>query len=139
MSETPANYSAKALDHFLNPRNVGEVAGADAIGEAGPSESGDSLRLSLRIVEGKIAEAKFRVFGCPATIASASMATELLTGMTLAEAERFSNRQVVAALGGLPRGKVQCSVLGEEALRGALENFKRQRPAELTGQIIHDG
>jgi nitrogen fixation protein NifU and related proteins len=137
MNDTVGQYSATAVDHFLNPRHVGEVAGAEAVGEAGPSESGDSLRLSLRIAGEKIVEAKFRVFGCPAAIASASMATELLTGMTLAEAGRFSNREVVAALGGLPRGKVQCSVLVEEALRAALEDYKKRRLAEPAREIHH--
>jgi nitrogen fixation NifU-like protein len=138
MSETPGHYNATVLDHFLNPRHVGEVPAPDGIGEAGKSGDGDTLRLSLRIEDGKIVQARFRAFGCPAAIASASVATELITGMTLAEARHFSNREVVAALGGLPAGKMQCSVLAGQALRAALEDYEKRHPAApLAGRTIH--
>ena len=128
MSPAPALYNPTVLDHFLNPRNVGEVPQAEALGEAGEPSCGDTLRLSLRIKDGRIVNARFRTLGCGAAIASSSMATELLTGRTVEEARHFSNEEVVAALGGLPPSKVQCSVLAGQALRAALEDYDRRRP-----------
>jgi nitrogen fixation NifU-like protein len=132
MSETPAFYNATVLDHFLHPRNVGEINEADAIGEAAQSDGGDTLRLSLRIKDGKIVEARFQAFGCAAAIASSSMATELITGRTVEEARLFSNEEVVAALGGLPAAKIQCSVLARQALRAALDDYAKRRLAGPT-------
>jgi nitrogen fixation NifU-like protein len=129
MSPTPALYNPTVLDHFLNPRNVGDVQEADGIGEAAQSNGGDTLRMSLKIKEGKIAEARFRAFGCAAAIASSSIATELIEGMTLEQARRFSNRQVVEALGGLPAAKIQCSLLASQALRAALDDYNKKQPA----------
>jgi len=120
MSEPPALYNPTVMDHFLNPRNVGELAQPDAVGEAGEPNCGDMLKLHLRIAGGRIADVRFRALGCAAAIASSSMATELIKGRTLEEARHFSNDEVVAALGGLPEGKMQCSVLAAEALRAAL-------------------
>jgi nitrogen fixation NifU-like protein len=130
MRRTPALYNPAVLDHFLNPRNVGDVPRADGVGEAGRSDCGDTLRMSLKIEEGRIVEARFRAIGCAASIASSSMATELVRGRTLEEARRFSNEEVVAALGGLPPGKIQCSVLAGQALQAALEDYyQKRRPA----------
>ena len=129
MRPAPALYNATVLDHFLNPRNVGDVPEADAVGQAGEPNCGDTMRLSLRIKDGRIVDARFRTFGCGAAIASSSMATELLKGRTLGEARRFSNRDVVAALGGLPPAKIQCSVLACQALQAALEDYAKRHPA----------
>jgi nitrogen fixation NifU-like protein len=128
MSPAPAFYNPIVLDHFLNPRNVGDVPEAEALGQAGEPNCGDAMRLSLRIQDGRIVDARFRAVGCGAAIASSSMATELLTGRTVEEARHFSNEEVVAALGGLPPSKVQCSVLAGQALRAALEDYDRRRP-----------
>ena len=128
MSETLAMYNPTVMDHFLNPRNVGEVPDADAIGEAGEPNCGDTLRLTLKITGGRITDVRFRALGCGAAIASSSMATELLKGRTLDEARHFSNEEVVAALGGLPPAKIQCSVLAAEALRAALKSYDRISP-----------
>jgi nitrogen fixation NifU-like protein len=121
---TPALYNPIVLDHFLNPRNVGDLPEPDALGQASQPDCGDSLTLSLAIKDGKIVDARFRAFGCPAAIASSSMATELLKGRTIEEARRFSNGEVVEALDGLPAAKMQCSVLAAQALHAALEYYR---------------
>ncbi len=128
MKPAPALYNPTVLDHFLNPRNVGEVPQAEALGQAGEPNCGDTMRLSLRIQDGRIVDARFRTLGCGAAIASSSMATELLKGRTVEEARHFSNEEVVAALGGLPPAKRQCSVLAGQALRAALADYDRRRP-----------
>jgi nitrogen fixation NifU-like protein len=128
MSPAPALYNATVLDHFLNPRNVGDVPEAEALGQAGEPNCGDTMRLSLRIKDGRIVEARFRTVGCGAAIASSSMATELIKGRTIEEARRFSNQEVVAALGGLPPAKIRCSVLAGQALRAALEDYEKRHP-----------
>jgi nitrogen fixation NifU-like protein len=126
MTDSGFLYNSTVLDHFLNPRNTGDVAEPDAIGEAGNSDDGDTLRLTLRIKDGRIVDARFRACGCGAAIASSSMATELIKGKTLEEARHFSNAEVVQALGGLPAAKIQCSVLAAQALRAALDDFDRR-------------
>jgi nitrogen fixation NifU-like protein len=128
MSSAPALYNATVLDHFLNPRNVGDVPEPEALGEAGEPGSGDTMRLSLRIKDGKIVDARFRTVGCGAAIASSSMATELIKGRTIKEARHFTNHEVVAALGGLPPSKIQCSVLAGQALRAALDDYENRHP-----------
>jgi nitrogen fixation NifU-like protein len=115
------------MDHFLNPRNTGDVPEPEATGEAGEPACGDTMRLTLRIKGGRILEARFRTLGCAAAIASSSMATELLKGRTIGEARHFSNKEVVAALGGLPADKIQCSVLAAQALRAALEDYESRQ------------
>ena len=122
------------MDHFLNPRNLGEVEDADGIGEVGEAACGDLMRLSLKIEAGRIREARFKTFGCAAAIASSSMATELVTGRTLEEALRLTNKDVAEALGGLPPGKIHCSVLAEEAIQAALDDY-RQRHPEAAAQV----
>jgi nitrogen fixation NifU-like protein len=124
-------YGTGVLDHFENPRNVGEVVDPDAASWVESPVHGDRLKLTLRIEGGRIAEARFRAFGCGAAIASSSMATVLLTGRSLEDAARLTREEVAEALGGLPESKVHCSVLAEEAVRRALEEYgKRQGAAE---------
>ena len=113
-------YSDLLLDHFENPRNVGEASRVDACGRAANPGCGDELVLTLRVDEGRVAEACFRASGCAASIASSSMTTVLLAGRTLDEAGRLTNVEVAAALGGLPPAKMHCSVLAEEAVAAAL-------------------
>ncbi|MBI4576563.1 MAG: iron-sulfur cluster assembly scaffold protein [Planctomycetes bacterium] len=111
------------MDHFRNPRNVGEVPGAEAVGEVTNPVCGDFMRLSLRVRDGVILEARFKTFGCPAAIASSSMLTEMLAGRSLEEARRITNDDVARALGGLPPQKVHCSVLAEDTLAAALSKL----------------
>ena len=122
-------YSQLVLDHFLNPRNVGEVKDADGVGEVGAAAFGDVMKISLKVRGERIAEARFQTFGCGTAIAASSVTTELITGRTLEEAKKFSNQEVIDALGGLPPEKVHCSMLAEEAVRAALKNYwQRQKP-----------
>ena len=129
MSPTPALYNATVLDHFLNPRNVGDVPDPEALGHAGEPNCGDAMRLSLRIQNGKILDARFRTVGCGAAIASSSMATELIKGRSVEQARQFSNQEIVAALGGLPPAKIQCSLLAAQALRAALADYEKRHPS----------
>jgi nitrogen fixation NifU-like protein len=117
-------YNETVMDHFLNPRNMGDVSEADGIGEVGAAACGDIMKISLKIRDGKIEDARFKTFGCGSAIASSSMATELIKGRTLEEAKNFSNQEVVDALGGLPPVKIHCSVLAEEALKAAIEDYE---------------
>jgi len=128
MSETYTLYNQTVMDHFMNPRNMGDLKDADGIGEVGAAACGDIMKISLRIKEGKIEDARFKTFGCGSAIASSSMATELIKGRTVEEALNFSNQEVVDALGGLPPVKIHCSVLAEEALKAALEDYMKKRP-----------
>ena len=120
-------YNDTVMDHFLNPRNMGDVSEADGIGEVGAAACGDIMKISLKIRDGKIEDARFKTFGCGSAIASSSMATELIKGRTLEEAKNFSNQEVVDALGGLPPVKIHCSVLAEEALRAAIEDYEAKQ------------
>lgn len=120
-------YNETVMDHFLNPRNMGDVAEADGVGEVGAAACGDIMKISLKIRDGKIEDARFKTFGCGSAIASSSMATELIKGRTLEEAKNFSNQEVVEALGGLPPVKIHCSVLAEEALKAAIEDYEAKQ------------
>lgn len=120
-------YNDTVMDHFLNPRNMGDVESADGIGEVGAAACGDIMKISLKIRDGKIEDARFKTFGCGSAIASSSMATELIKGRTLEEAKHFSNQEVVDALGGLPPVKIHCSVLAEEALKAAIEDYEAKQ------------
>ena len=123
-------YNDTVMDHFLNPRNMGDVQEADGIGEVGAAACGDIMKISLKIRDGKIEDARFKTFGCGSAIASSSMATELIKGRTLEEAKNFSNQEVVDALGGLPPVKIHCSVLAEEALKAAIEDYEAKQTAQ---------
>jgi nitrogen fixation NifU-like protein len=120
-------YSDKVMDHFMNPRNMGEIEEADGVGEVGNPACGDVMKLYLKIEGDKIVDAKFKTFGCGAAIASSSMTTELIKGKTIDEALSISNEAVAEALGGLPPAKQHCSVLAEEALKVALEDYKKKK------------
>lgn len=118
-----ALYSEKVMDHFRNPRNVGTIENADGIGEAGNTKCGDIMKVYLKIEDGMIADARFETFGCGSAIASSSMATELIKGRPVSEALALTNKAVVEALDGLPAHKVHCSVLAEEAVKKALQDY----------------
>ncbi|MFZ2223653.1 MAG: Fe-S cluster assembly scaffold protein NifU [Candidatus Deferrimicrobium sp.] len=119
-------YSAKVMDHFMNPRNVGEIDGADGIGEVGNPACGDMMRLYLKIEGGTVVDAKFRTFGCGAAIASSSMLTEMIKGKTIEEAQAISNQHVADALDGLPAVKIHCSVMAEQAVKSALDDYAKK-------------
>ena len=116
-------YSEKVMDHFTNPRNVGEIEDADAVGEVGNEVCGDIMKIFLKIENDIIVDAKFKTFGCGSAIATSSMATEMIKGKPLSEALELSNKAVVEALDGLPPAKLHCSVLAEEAVKAAIANY----------------
>ncbi|SHI68556.1 nitrogen fixation protein NifU [Dethiosulfatibacter aminovorans DSM 17477] len=124
-------YTEEVMDHFRNPRNVGEIENADGIGEVGNAQCGDIMKIYLKIDDDIITDVKFLTFGCGSAIASSSMATELIKGKSIDEAVELTNKAVVDALGGLPKVKVHCSVLAEQAVKAALHNY-----AEKTGKTI---
>jgi len=123
-------YSEQVMEHFRNPRNVGEIEDADGVGKVGNPVCGDIMELSIKVKDGRIDDAKFRTFGCGAAIATSSMVTELVKGKTVEEALEVSNKAVVEALGGLPPVKMHCSVLAEQALRSAIEDYRRRQRGE---------
>ena len=118
-----ALYSDKVMDHFRNPRNVGQIDDADGIGEVGNAKCGDIMRMYIKVDDGVITDVKFNTFGCGSAIATSSMATELIKGKRVEEALELSNRAVVEALDGLPVHKIHCSVLAEEAVRAAVKDY----------------
>ena len=120
-------YSEKVMEHFKNPRNVGEIANADGIGNVGNPICGDIMRLYIKVENERIVDAKFKTFGCGAAIATSSMVTELVKGKPIEEALRISNRAVAEALGGLPPIKMHCSVLAEEALKAAIDDYLKKK------------
>lgn len=123
-------YSEKVMDHFNNPRNVGEILDASGIGTVGNPICGDVMKMFLKIENNVIVDAKFKTFGCGAAVATSSMVTEMVKGKTIEDALRISNKAVAEALGGLPPVKMHCSVLAEEALRSALADYYRKRGKE---------
>ncbi|MFB2022212.1 Fe-S cluster assembly scaffold protein NifU [Pseudoflavonifractor sp. P01025] len=118
-----ALYSETVMDHFRNPRNVGVIEDADGVGEVGNVQCGDIMKIYLKIKEGIISDVKFETFGCGSAIASSSMATEMIKGKPVAEAMALTNRAVAEALDGLPAHKLHCSVLAEEAIKKALQDY----------------
>ncbi|MFH0796138.1 MAG: Fe-S cluster assembly scaffold protein NifU [Candidatus Omnitrophota bacterium] len=126
MAETPLPYSEKVMDHFRNPRNVGMMENPSGVGKVGNPVCGDIMELFIKVESDIITDAKFRTFGCGAAIATSSMVTELVKGKTMEEALRISNKAVAEALGGLPAIKMHCSVLAEEALTAAIEDYKNK-------------
>ena len=122
-----SQYSEKVMDHFAHPRNVGEMEDADGVGKVGNPVCGDIMNLYLKVKDGVITDATFKTFGCGAAIATSSMVTELVKGKTVEQALSLSNRAVAEALGGLPPIKMHCSVLAEEALKAALDDYKARQ------------
>lgn len=116
-------YSEKVMDHFRNPRNVGEIEDADGIGEVGNAKCGDIMRVYIKVKDGIISDVKFMTFGCGSAIATSSMATELIKGKPIEQALELTNQAVVEALGGLPAYKLHCSVLAEEAVKAAVKDY----------------
>ena len=122
-----ALYSEKVMEHFLNPRNVGVIENADGVGEVGNAKCGDIMKMYLKIKDDIIEDVKFETFGCASAIASSSMATELIKGKPVSEAMKLTNKAVAEALDGLPAHKIHCSVLAEEAIQKALDDYNNKK------------
>jgi nitrogen fixation NifU-like protein len=120
-------YSEKVMDHFMNPRNVGEIEDADGVGTVGNPACGDIMQMFIKVKDDTIIDAKFKTFGCGAAIATSSMATELIKGKHIDEALKITNDQVTKELGGLPKVKRHCSVLAEQALQSALDDYYKKK------------
>lgn len=126
-------YSEKVMDHFMNPRNVGEIEEASGVGTVGNAKCGDIMRIYLDIQDGIIRDAKFKTFGCGAAVATSSMATELVIGKTVQEALLVTNKAVMEALDGLPPVKIHCSLLAEEAIHAALWDYAKKNHITIDG------
>ena len=120
-------YSEKVMDHFTNPRNVGEIPDADGVGEVGNAKCGDIMKMYIKVQNGVLTDVKFKTFGCGAAVATSSMATELIKGKPIEEALQLTNKAVVEALDGLPAVKLHCSVLAEQAIKAALSDYYRRQ------------
>ncbi|MGN0613374.1 MAG: Fe-S cluster assembly scaffold protein NifU [Porcipelethomonas sp.] len=131
-------YSEEVLDHFSNPRNVGEIENADGVGEVGNAKCGDIMKMYIKVNNGIIEDVKFKTFGCGAAVATSSMATELIKGKPIEDALKLTNKAVVDALGGLPAVKLHCSVLAEQAIKAALSDYYTRQgidPIPIVGEI----
>jgi nitrogen fixation NifU-like protein len=124
-------YSEKVMDHFSNPRNVGEIVDANGIGEVGNAKCGDIMKMYLKIEDNVIKDVKFKTFGCGAAIATSSIATEMIKGKTVEEALELTNKAVIEALDGLPPAKIHCSVLAEDAVKAAIEDYMKNQGKEI--------
>lgn len=131
-------YSKKVMDHFKNPRNVGEIENADGIGEVGNAKCGDIMRIYIKVDDNIITDVKFMTFGCGSAIATSSMATEMIKGKSIDEALELSNKAVVEALDGLPTAKIHCSVLAEEAVRAAIKDYYDKNGIEYDKEKFKD-
>ena len=130
--------SEKVLDHFSNPRNVGEIENADGVGEVGNAKCGDIMKMYIKVDDGIISDVKFKTFGCGAAVATSSMATELIKGKSIDDALKLTNKAVVEALDGLPAVKLHCSVLAEQAIKSALADYYTRQgvdPTPIVGEI----
>lgn len=130
-------YSDKVMEHFSNPRNVGEIENADGIGEVGNAVCGDIMKMYIKVENNIITDVKFKTFGCGAAIATSSMATEMIKGKSIDEAVKLSNKAVIEALDGLPPAKIHCSVLAEEAVKAALSDYYTKQgidPVSILGE-----
>ncbi len=135
-------YSDKVMDHFANPRNVGEIPDADGVGEVGNAKCGDIMKMFLKIEDGVIKDVKFKTFGCGAAIATSSIATEMIKGKPIEEALKLTNKAVIEALDGLPPAKIHCSVLAEQAIKAAFADYYTKNgidPTPFVGTIACDG
>lgn len=119
-------YSEKVMDHFMNPRNVGKIDNADGVGEVGNAKCGDIMKIYIKVDNDIISDVKFNTFGCGSAIASSSMATEMIKGKSLGDALELTNKAVAEALDGLPPHKMHCSVLAEEAIKAAIDNYREK-------------
>ena len=128
-------YSEKVMDHFVNPRNVGEIENPDGVGEVGNARCGDIMKVFLKVENDIIVDVKFKTFGCGAAIATSSMSTELIKGKTIDEALEVTNKSVTDALGGLPPVKMHCSVLAEEAVKKAVEDYRAKNPVKQEANV----
>lgn len=126
-------YNEKVIEHFSNPRNVGELPDADGIGETGSFKCGDTMKLYIKVEDGRITDVKFQTYGCGAAIASSSMLTEMVKGKTLDEALQISNQDVADELGGLPPLKLHCSNLAADALHNAIKDYRHRHEASQAG------
>ena len=142
MSSQSTNYSEKVMDHFANPRNVGEIENADGIGEVGNSKCGDIMKMYIKVDNDIITDVKFKTFGCGAAIATSSMATELIKGKSINDALKLTNKAVMEALDGLPPVKVHCSVLAEQAIKKAIRDYAIHNNKVIPGltdvEIVED-
>ena len=132
-------YSEKVMDHFTNPRNVGEIPDADGVGEIGNAKCGDIMKMYIKVKDGRIADVKFKTFGCGSAIATSSIATEMIMGQTLEDALKLSNKAVVEALDGLPAHKIHCSVLAEQAIKAAIADYYTRQgidPTPMVGKVM---
>ncbi len=126
-------YSEKVMDHFMHPRNVGEIENADGVGTVGNAKCGDIMRIFLKVENDIITDVKFKTFGCGAAVATSSMATELVLGKTVQDALQVTNKAVMEALDGLPPVKVHCSLLAEQAIHAALWDYAQKNGIEIEG------